>query len=52
KAEKNLTSTVTDFLANIIQLPQINVTENGVDFICPGTGPTSSLEEYTSFFSQ
>ncbi|CAJ0760711.1 7671_t:CDS:2 [Entrophospora sp. SA101] len=52
KAEKNLTSTVTDFLAGIIQLPLINVTEDGVDFICPGTGPTSSLEGYTSFFSQ
>nr|CAG8614838.1 10596_t:CDS:2 [Entrophospora candida] len=52
-AEKNLTSTVTNFLNGIIQLPQVDVTDDGVDFICPGSsGSTSSLEKYTDFFSQ
>ncbi|CAJ0823160.1 12976_t:CDS:2 [Entrophospora sp. SA101] len=43
---------MTGFLNGIIQLPIINITDSGVDFVCPGTGPTSSLREYTSFFSQ
>ncbi|CAJ0750586.1 6370_t:CDS:1, partial [Entrophospora sp. SA101] len=51
-AERNFTSTMTGFLNGIIQLPIINITDSGVDFVCPGTGPTSSLREYTSFFSQ
>ena len=49
KAEKNLTSTVTNFLAGIIELPQINVTNNGIDFVCPGSGSISSLQEYTIY---
>ncbi|CAJ0835844.1 4182_t:CDS:2, partial [Entrophospora sp. SA101] len=52
KAEKNLTSTVTNFLAGIIELPQINVTYDGVDFVCPGSSSIGSLQAYTSFFSQ
>nr|CAG8603813.1 14008_t:CDS:2 [Entrophospora candida] len=52
KAEKNLTSTVTNFLAGIIELPQINVTYDGIDFVCPGSSSISSLQAYTSFFSQ